>query len=123
MSIFIRILLVVGAIVLLAFMLRKIRLAKLKIEYTVFWIGFSCILVINVFPLHPYAASETAPQEIPQRKIYFADYFFRLTSAERKCYSRHNLITGNEKKSKQNECQRELPQGERKYRKFAEHGL
>lgn len=30
MSIFIRILLVVGAIVLLAFMLRKIRLAKLK---------------------------------------------------------------------------------------------
>ena len=38
MSIFIRILLVVGAIVLLAFMLRKIRLAKLKIEYTVFWI-------------------------------------------------------------------------------------
>ena len=56
-------------------------------------------------------------------EIYFADYFFRLTSAERKCYSRHNLITGNEKKSKQNECQRELPQGERKYRKFAEHGL
>ena len=46
MSIFIRILLVVGAIVLLAFMLRKIRLAKLKIEYTVFWIGFSCILVV-----------------------------------------------------------------------------
>ena len=38
MSIFIRILLVVGAIVLLAFMLRKIRLAKLKIEYTVDWI-------------------------------------------------------------------------------------
>lgn len=39
MSIFIRILLVVGAIVLLAFMLRKIRLAKLKIEYTVLdWI-------------------------------------------------------------------------------------
>jgi hypothetical protein len=78
---------------------------------------------INVFPLHPYAAAETAPREIPQRKIYFADYFSRLTSAERKCYSRHNLITGNEKKSKQNECQRELPQGERKYRKFAEHGL
>ena len=51
MSIFIRILLVVGAIVLLAFMLRKIRLAKLKIEYTVFWIGFSCILVVmGVFP-------------------------------------------------------------------------
>lgn len=33
------------------------------------------LLFINVFPLHPYAASETAPQEIPQRKIYFADYF------------------------------------------------
>ena len=45
MSIFIRILLVVGAIVLLAFMLRKIRLAKLKIEYTVFCISdrYLCI--------------------------------------------------------------------------------
>ena len=59
MSIFIRILLVVGAIVLLAFMLRKIRLAKLKIEYTVFWIGFSCILVImGVFPQIMSAISE-----------------------------------------------------------------
>ncbi|CUO06273.1 DUF2304 domain-containing protein [Dorea longicatena] len=59
MSIFIRILLVVGAIVLLAFMLRKIRLAKLKIEYTVFWIGFSCILVImGAFPQIMSAISE-----------------------------------------------------------------
>ena len=34
MSIFIRILLVVGDIILLSFMLRKINLTKLKIEYT-----------------------------------------------------------------------------------------
>lgn len=46
MSIFIRILLVVGAIVLLAFMLRKIRLAKLKIEYTVFGLDFHVYLLL-----------------------------------------------------------------------------
>ena len=46
MSIFIRILLVVGAIVLLAFMLRKIRFGKVKNRIYSFWIGFSCILVV-----------------------------------------------------------------------------
>ena len=55
MSIFIRILLVVGAIVLLAFMLRKIRLAKLKIEYTVFWI---ILVIMGVFPQIMSAISE-----------------------------------------------------------------
>ena len=51
MSVYIRILLVRGAILLLGFMFKKIRMSKLKIEYTVFWIGFSGILVLmGVFP-------------------------------------------------------------------------
>ena len=51
MSVYIRILLIVGAVMLLGFMLKKIRMSKLKIEYTVFWIGFASILVImGVFP-------------------------------------------------------------------------
>lgn len=71
----------------------------------------------------PSIGKSPCPDRLVRQWKYFCKPFFRLTSAERKCYSRHNLITGNEKKSKQNECQRELPQGERKYRKFAEHGL
>ena len=51
MSIYIRVLLIVGAVMLLGFMLKKIRTSKLKIEYTVFWIGFASILVfMGVFP-------------------------------------------------------------------------
>ena len=51
MSIYIRIMLVVGAIALLFFMLKKIRQSKLKIEYIIFWLAFSVILVVmGVFP-------------------------------------------------------------------------
>lgn len=51
MSIYIRVMLVIGAIALMAFMLRKIRQSKLKIEYIIFWLTFSAILVImGIFP-------------------------------------------------------------------------
>lgn len=51
MSLCIRILLIVGAITVLVFMLRKIRQSKLKIEYILFWITFSVILVfMGLFP-------------------------------------------------------------------------
>ena len=51
MSFCIRILLIVGAITVLVFMLRKIRQSKLKIEYILFWITFSVILVfMGLFP-------------------------------------------------------------------------
>ena len=49
MSIYIRILLIIGACSLLLFMLKKIRQSKLKIEYVVFWFCFSSILVLMVF--------------------------------------------------------------------------
>ena len=51
MSIYIRILLIIGACSLLLFMLKKIRQSKLKIEYVVFWFCFSSILVLmGIFP-------------------------------------------------------------------------
>lgn len=51
MSIYIRVLLIIGAVVLLAFMIKRIRQSKLKIEYTIFWIGFSAVLVLmGLFP-------------------------------------------------------------------------
>lgn len=51
MSAYIRILLIIGALVLLVFMLKRIRQSKLKIEYTIFWIGFSAVLVLmGLFP-------------------------------------------------------------------------
>lgn len=51
MSLYIRVLLIIGALALLGFMLKRIRQSKLKIEYTIFWIGFSAVLVfMGVFP-------------------------------------------------------------------------
>ena len=51
MSLYIRILLIVGAGLSLVFILKKIRQSKLKIEYVVFWFCFSSILVLmGVFP-------------------------------------------------------------------------
>ena len=41
MSGFLRILLVIGAVLLMIFMVRRIRQSKLKIEYSIFWIIFS----------------------------------------------------------------------------------
>ncbi len=46
MSVYIRVLLIIGAVILLAFMLKRIRQSKLKIEYAIFWIGFSIVLVL-----------------------------------------------------------------------------
>lgn len=51
MSIYIRVLLIIGAVLMLAFMLKKIRQSKLKIEYIIFWIVFSTLLVfMGIFP-------------------------------------------------------------------------
>lgn len=51
MSVLIRILLIISAFLMLMFMLKKIHQAKLKIEYTIFWIAFASILVImGIFP-------------------------------------------------------------------------
>lgn len=51
MSIYIRILLIIGACSLMAFMFKKIRQSKLKIEYTIFWFCFSSVLVLmGIFP-------------------------------------------------------------------------
>lgn len=47
----IRVLLIFGAMALLGFMLKKIRMSKLKIEYSIFWVGFAVILVLmGIFP-------------------------------------------------------------------------
>lgn len=51
MSIYIRVLLLIGAVLMLAFMLKKIRQSKLKIEYIIFWLAFSTLLVfMGIFP-------------------------------------------------------------------------
>lgn len=76
MSGLLRILLIVSAILLLVFMLNKIRQAKMKIEYTVFWIVFSCILVImGIFPQITYAISKFIGFQSPINMVFLIIIF------------------------------------------------
>lgn len=72
----IRILLIVSAILLLVYMLKKIRVAKLKIEYTLFWIAFSSFLVLmGVFPKLFYMISRVIGFKSPISMVYLLIIF------------------------------------------------
>jgi len=76
MSIILRVLLIVGALLLMAFMLKRIRQSKLKIEYTIFWIVFSGILVLmGIFPKVFYWISGLIGFQSPINMIYLVIIF------------------------------------------------
>lgn len=71
-----RILMILGAVFLMVFMIKKIRQAKVKIEYTVFWIIFSGILVLmGIFPQLFYWVSELLGFQAPINMIYLVIIF------------------------------------------------
>ena len=71
-----RILMILGAVLLMVFMIKKIRQAKVKIEYTVFWIIFSGILVLmGIFPQLFYWVSELLGFQAPINMIYLVIIF------------------------------------------------
>lgn len=76
MPVFLRILLIVGALLLMFFMLKRIRQSKLKIEYTVFWILFSAVLVImGIFPKLFYWISGLIGFQSPINMVYLVVIF------------------------------------------------
>ena len=76
MTILIRILLIVSAVALLAFMLKRIRQAKLKIEYTIFWIIFATILVLmGIFPKVFYWISYAIGFQSPISMVFLVIIF------------------------------------------------
>lgn len=71
-----RILMILGAVFLMVFMIKKIRQVKVKIEYTVFWIIFSGILVLmGIFPQLFYWVSELLGFQAPINMIYLVIIF------------------------------------------------
>lgn len=76
MSGLLRVLLIVCAISLLFFVLNKIRQAKMKIEYTVFWILFSSILVVmGIFPRLFYKISDFIGFQSPISMVFLVIIF------------------------------------------------
>lgn len=76
MSILLRILLIIGAVSMMVFMLNKIRQARMKIEFTVFWIGFASVLIImGVFPQIFYWISDFIGFQSPISMVYLVVIF------------------------------------------------
>ena len=76
MSVLLRVLLIAGAILMLVFMLNKIRQARMKIEYTVFWVAFSSILILmGMFPSLFYVISDFIGFQSPISMVYLVVIF------------------------------------------------
>ena len=61
---------------MLIFMIKKIRDSKLKIEYTVFWIAFSSILVVmGIFPQLFYCISRFIGFQSPISMVFLIVIF------------------------------------------------
>ena len=71
MSAVFQVLLIFGAILMTYFILKKIRQSKLQIEYAIFWIIFSAILLIfSVFPFLVAFVTKLIGMELPVNFIF-----------------------------------------------------
>lgn len=76
MSVYLRVIMIISAVLLLVFMIRRIRQSRLKIQYSIFWIAFSSILVcMGVFPKLFYFLSELLGFQAPINMIYIVIIF------------------------------------------------
>ena len=76
MGIVLRIILVISAILLFMYMIKKIRQAKMKIEHTIFWIVFDAILiVIGAFPQIVYIVSKWIGFQSPVNMVFLVIIF------------------------------------------------
>lgn len=76
MSDSLRVLLVISAVYMLFFILKRIRDAKLKIEYIVFWVIFSILLVImGIFPTVFYKISRLIGFQSPINMVFLIVIF------------------------------------------------
>ncbi len=79
MSGLLRVVLIISALIMLIFMLNKIRQEKMKIEYTVFWIIFSSVLVImGIWPKLFYVISDFFGFQSPISMIYLVVIFILI---------------------------------------------
>ena len=75
----IRFCLIVGSLLTAIFILRRVRLAKVQIEDTLFWLLFSVVLlVLAVFPGIAYWASRLLGFQSPINFVYIVIIFLLL---------------------------------------------
>ena len=66
-----QVLLIFGAILMTYYILKRIRQSKLQIEYAIFWIVFSGILLVfSIFPFFVVIATKMIGMELPVNFIF-----------------------------------------------------
>ena len=74
-----RVILIISAILLFIYMVKKIRQSKLKIEYTIFWLVFSIVLIImGVFPQIVYKISAWIGFQSPVNLVFLMILFILI---------------------------------------------
>ena len=92
MQLGLRILLIVGAIAMLAFVLGKIRNSQLKTSDAVFWFLFAgCLVVISIFPQIVYWAAALVGIQSPANLVFLLVFIILivkllLSSVETACF-------------------------------------
>ena len=74
-----RVCLIVGSLITAVYVLRRVRHAKIQIEDTIFWLGFSgVLLVLAIFPGIAYWASRLLGFQSPINFVYIVVIFLLL---------------------------------------------
>lgn len=74
-----RCLLVLGSLVTAAFVLRRVRKAQVQIEDTIFWLGFSALLLLlSIFPRAAFWLSRALGFQSPINLVYLIIIFVLL---------------------------------------------
>ena len=75
----IRICLIVGSLFTAGFILRRVRMAKVQIEDTIFWLAFSAaLLILAIFPGIAYWAADLLGFMSPINFVYIVIIFLLL---------------------------------------------
>ncbi len=79
MGIVLRIILIISAVLLFLYMIKKIRQSKMKIEHTIFWLLFAFVLIVmGVFPQIVYIISDWIGFQSPVNMVFLMIIFILI---------------------------------------------
>lgn len=79
MTILLRCVLIIASILMLIYMVRKVRKSKVQIERTVFWIAFAIlIIIIGIFPQIVYGLADLLGIQSPANLVWVTVIFILL---------------------------------------------
>ena len=79
MTVILRIILILASVLMLIYMVRKVRKSKVQIERTVFWIVFGIfIIVISIFPKVIYWTASVLGIQSPANLVWITVIFILL---------------------------------------------